>query len=186
MMNKFFEGRKISYYGVLNGFVDYATLASTFFHRLCKRNNIIGMSDDWELFSGNESFYTDGCNEYTKEESIKQIKEIDNKISMLYRKKEKVEKELARAYRINKVSRFEMEAERIEDEISECEITIEKLKQEVAKEFTYYWVDEKGATVLSTHTNEAIYYNKKNGKFIWATTFPKDDWARVLTNIEVA
>lgn len=54
VFNQFFFGKEISTYGRKNGYVDYATLASTFNHVLCNDALRIGEFDDWQLCNGSE------------------------------------------------------------------------------------------------------------------------------------
>ena len=48
--SKYFNGNKISQYGLEHGYVDYATLAKSFDAIL--NNNIIEKTDDWEVVNG--------------------------------------------------------------------------------------------------------------------------------------
>ena len=48
--SKYFNGNKISQYGLEHGYVDYATLAKSFDAIL--NNNIIEKTDDWEIVNG--------------------------------------------------------------------------------------------------------------------------------------
>ena len=66
------------------------------------------------------------------------------------------------------------------------EILLRRAKQEQQQEiFQYYIIDDNGAEILQTWTNEIVYYIEYLDIYIWGVTHYGTSWDYVLTNIKI-
>lgn len=154
---EYFNGAKISGYGLEHGYVDYATLAKNIDCVMC--NDFMNQTYDigfWEQISGTVD-YSDQI-----EELEDQIEELEDQIDDPEGRQD------------------------IEDQIEELENQIEELREEEERYpeiFQWFITDYPGAEVLSWN-NEIIYYNETLDLYLWGVTHFGTSWDYVLTDIK--
>lgn len=157
---KFFYGHEVSPYGVENGRVDYATLASCFDAIL--NNGIMQSTCDigyWEQVSG----MIDNSDEI--DELREQIEELEDLITE---------------------DSTEEQDEATSRKISELEDQIEELReQEEPEEIFQYFIVSDNALTLLEEANEIVYYNDSLDMYVWGVTHWGTSWDYVLTSIEL-
>lgn len=149
---KYFMGHEVSSYGVENGRVDYATLASCFDAIL--NNGIIDATAEigyWEQVSG-----TVDNSEYIDELS-EQIDELTDLIT--YDSTEEQDEETSR-----KISELEEQIEELERE------------QEEPSEIFQYFIVSDNALSLLEEANEIVYYNDSLDMYVWGVTHWGTSW----------
>ena len=155
--SKYFYGKKISDYGLRNGYVDYYTLASAFDAVI--NNNIMQ-----ELES--KGFYFEVENGFI--DNSEKIEELENKIYDL--------EELENDSLNDKIEELKTELEELEDNngmLSCNEI------------FQYFIISDNGARILKDYTNEILFYCEDLDMYIWGVTHWGTSWDYVLTDIKL-
>lgn len=158
---EYFEGNKISEYGLQNGYVDYRTLAKAFD---CVLNNSIMENTMeigyWDNIQFGEWFEDEEGNEYTYDEA-------QEKIEALQEEKEALEDEEGK-----------------EEEIEAIEANIEALEDSHYPEcFQYYIISDVGADIIQEYTNDPLWYNETLDMWVWGITHWGTSWDYVLTDI---
>lgn len=51
--------------------------------------------------------------------------------------------------------------------------------------FQWYIIDDNGAKILETWTDEIVYYNEELDMYLWGITHYGTSWAYVLTDIKI-
>lgn len=154
---EYFNGSKISDYGLEHGRVDYATLAKNIDVVMC--NDFMEQTWDigyWEQISG----MIDNSDQI--EELEDQIEELEDQIDDPEKRQD------------------------IEDQIEKLEDQIEELREEeecYPDVFQWFITDHAGAEVLEWN-NEIIYYNKTLDLYLWGVTHWGTSWDYVLTDIK--
>ena len=154
---KYYRGNPISDYGLVNGRVDYATLAKAFDAVL--NNDIMNLTYDigsWEQVSG--------------------IIDNTDEIEELEEKRDELEEENE-----NNPSQI------LENEIDSINEQIEELENEQDNDpevFQRFIVDDWGARILQ-EINEIVYYNETLDMYLWGVTHYGTSWDYVLTSIKI-
>lgn len=156
MEQKYYYGNAISEYGMINGYVDYATLAKCF--NAVLNNDIMDLTYDigyWYQVSG--------------------IIDNTDEIEKLEEKRDELEEE-------NESSPSQI----IENEINEINDQIEELEREQDDQEVFQWfiVDDWGARLLK-EINEIVYYNETLDMYLWGVTHYGTSWNYVLTSIKI-
>lgn len=158
---RFFYGHEVSPYGVENGRVDYATLASCF--EAILNNGIIEATAEigyWEQVSG-----TVDNSEYI-DDLLEQIDELTDLIT--YDSTEEQDEETSR------------KIDAIRDKIDELE-----REQEEPDEIFQYFIVSDNALPLLEEANEIVYHNEALDMNVWGVTHYGTGWDYVLTSIEL-
>lgn len=192
---EYFEGNKISDYGLEHGRVDYRTFSKAFDAVL--NNEVMQKTYDvgyWEQESG----MVDNTEEI--EELEEEIEELREQIEELEEQTEELEEqieELEDSDEENKdnnkaIKKIEEEIKELKNKIEELENKAEKLEEEVEELeneqdypdeiFQYYIVSDYGAELLK-EINEIIFYNEELDMYVWGVTHYGTSWDYVLTNI---
>lgn len=157
MEKKYYYGNAISEYGMVHGYVDYATLAKAFDAVL--NNGIMTLTYDigaWEQISG--------------------IIDNSDEIDELEEKRDELEEE-------NENSPSQI----LENEINEINEQIEELEREqddIQEVYQWFIVDDWGARLLQ-EINEIVYYSEKLDMYLWGVTHFGTSWDCVLTSIKI-
>ena len=172
MKQKYYYGNPISYYGLENGRVDYATLAKAFDAVL--NNDIMNLTYDigcWEQVSGT----VDNSDE---------IEELEEKRDELEDMQEELENLLEDDEKNKKAA---VKLEQIKNEIDEINNQIEELEREQndgQEVFQWFIVNDWGARLLQD-IDEVVYYNGKLDMYLWGVTHYGTSWDYVLTSIKI-
>ena len=154
---EYFNGAKISDYGIKHGFVDYGTLAKNIDCVMC--NDFMNQTYDigfWEQVSGTV-------------DNSDQIEELEDQIAAL---EDQIDDPGNRSG--------------VEDQIAALEDQIEELREEEERYpevFQWFITDCAGADILELN-NEIIYYNETLGLYLWGVTHWGTSWDYVLTDIK--
>jgi hypothetical protein len=155
----YFDGNKISDYGVEHGFLDYATLAKSFDAVL--NNDIMTKTYDigyWDQESG----FVDNSEEI--EELQERIEELEELIT-----------DDTTEEQDNETTR---QIEELQEQIEE----LENEQDEQPEIYQYYIVSDAGARTLE-EINEIVFYNDVLDMYVWGVTHWGTSWDYVLTNV---
>lgn len=185
-----FFGNKVSDEGLKYGRVDYHCLAQSFNHVL--NNDIMS-----ELSL--KGFYFDLVNgaDYSYDIELLQdeIDSLQDEIDALQEKIEELEDERAEhedgviydSY-TKKIESLENKIEKLEGDIYDKENDIYYYENDAINDkeiFQYFIIDSNGADILSTYTDEFIYYCEDLDIYIWGVTHWGTSWDYVLTDIKL-
>lgn len=157
---EYFNGAKISDYGIEHGRVDYATLVKNIDIVMC--NDFLNLTYDigfWEQVSG-------------MIDNSEEIEELEDQIAALVFIEDQIDDPENRSS--------------VEDQIEELEDQIEELREEEERYpevFQWFITDYAGADILELN-NEIIYYNETLDLYLWGVTHWGTSWDYVLTDIE--
>lgn len=155
---KYYYGHAISEYGMMHGYVDYATLAECFDAVL--NNDLMSLTygiGSWDQVNG--------------------IIDNSDDIEELEEKRDELEEE-------NESNPSQI----IENKINEINEQIQELENEQDDDpevCQWFIVDNWGARLLQRETNEIVYYNEKLNMYLWGVTHYGTSWDCVLTNIAI-
>lgn len=165
--NDYFCGKKISDYGMRNGFVDYRTFASCFDAVL--NNDLMGILE-------NQGFYFENENMVDNSEKIEELEEHMEEVENQIEELEELElDEKSEEYAI--LCDLKKELEEIEEEKEELENSYEK------EVFQWFIVSDNGAQLIKEFTNDPLYYNSELDIYFWGVTHYGTSWDYVLTDI---
>lgn len=153
---EYFNGNKISEYGIKNGYVDYATLAKAFDAVL--NNGIIASTTEIGYYWEQESGFID---------NFAEIEELNERISELMLDNDNDE----HTEEINELQEKIDELEEEENDSRNVDI------------YQYYIVSDRGAEILK-EINEIVFYNDAFDMYVWGVTHWGTSWDYVLTDIK--
>lgn len=163
----YFCGNEASDYAKENGYLDYATLAKGF--------NAVMNNSIMETTEANGIGYWEqenGCIDNSNE-----IEELENQV-------EELEEEME----MNEGSLTPDEYKELEEKIDDLNVLIDELrnKQEYLPEvFQWFIVDNNGADIIKTYTDDPLYYNEVLDMYLWGVTHYGTSWSYVLTDVKL-
>lgn len=165
--SQYFYGNKISKYGLKNGYVDYRTLAKSFDAVLC--NDITKL------------FYNEIGREYVEPQQVNGYIDNSDEIEQLQNQYDEILEQYKQEQDNEKEKALENQLDEIQEKISDLEYEQEQ-QQEI---FQYYIIDDGGAEILQTWTDEIVYYIEYLDVYIWGVTHYGTSWDYVLTDIKI-
>lgn len=175
-----FCGKKISNYGLENGRVDYATLASAFDAVLC--NNIFSVVDDLEAVQGDEYYEDSDGNVYGYDEAQERIEELEEEREALEDERDGIVGDLDES-EVDEANRPRL-AE-IYARLTEIDTDLEALEAPEGYRDPYQWyiISDNGAKLLEDYTDEVLYYSDSLDCYVWGVCHYGTSWDYVLTSI---
>ena len=170
---EYFNGDKISDYGIKSGYVDY---------RCFTKNLNMVLNNDIMTTLQNNGYYFEPVNypDYSKEinEIDEKIAESESKIDEINNIFDKNEYSL-KDYEnyLNKKYDYENEIESLENDKSDYE------NYEYPEIFQFFIVDDKAAEIIKDYTNDPLFYCELLDMYIYGITHFGTSWDYVLTDI---
>ena len=83
----------------------------------------------------------------------------------------------------NNVMQYVIENAEMWEEVNGCEYNEET--DEYTEVFQYYIISDAGFEILSSYTDELVWYNEKLDMYVWGVTHYGTSWDYVLTDIRI-
>ena len=170
---EYFNGDKISDYGIKSGYVDY---------RCFTKNLNMVLNNDIMATLENNGYYFELVNypDYSAEinELQEQINDYESKIDELDSFLDNEEYTLEKWQNIRKeISDYESKIDELQDQINDYE------NYEYPEIFQYFIVDDNAAKIIKDYTNDPLFYCESLDVYIYGITHYGTSWDYVLTDI---
>lgn len=176
IFGKYFCGNKISEYGLENHRVDYRTFVKAFAAVL--NNEIMQATYNigyWEQVNG--------CIDYSDE-----IDDLQEQVDDLQERIDEISDEISEdddesngkfAALITERDALQKALDSLQEQIDEMQAAMD-YPPEV---YQWYIVDDGGAEIIQSYTDEILYYNEALDMYLWGVTHYGTSWDYVLTDI---
>ena len=196
---EYFNGQKISDYGIENGYVDFGTFCKNL--NMVLNNEIMGTLENLGYWFENENLpdNSDKIDELNEEKdflndnydrcyysvsdwfyngSLEYLLNLAEKFNMLDEWEKCKTEEEKEDFRDNLMNMTEERISEIEEEINSYE------DYEISDIFQYFIVDDNSAQMFKDYTDYPVYYCEKVDMYIVGITHWGTSWSYVLTDIK--